>query len=357
VRCEAKVHVEEIGSETVHVRLPNWVGDVVMATPALRALRRAAPRARIVLVGTSASRRLLAGLDSFDAFFELDRKGRHAGLGSFLRAEQELARDRDRLFVLLPNSISSALLARAASSRCVLGYGSHQRFLLLDVRPRLEREGRRRRPIPMTRLYLDLLRAVGVEAGDEKLSLAISADEAERAAAALRELGIGADEPFLAANPGASFGSSKFWTLDGFAGTIRGLHERRGLRTLVLCGPGEEELARSIAAAAGPCAVDSSRAPIALELLKPVLRRARLLVTTDTGPRHIATAFGTPCVVVMGPTDPRHTNSNLEATRVLRVDVDCGPCHLKVCPLDHRCMTRIGAPDALAAADALLPAV
>jgi heptosyltransferase-2 len=59
----------------------------------------------------------------------------------------------------------------------------------------------------------------------------------------------------------------------------------------------------------------------------------------------------------MGPTDPRHTNSNLEATRVLRVDVDCGPCHLKVCPLDHRCMTRIGAPDALAAADALVPAI
>jgi len=351
------VHAQEIGSETIHVRLPNWVGDVVMATPALRALRRAAPRARIVLVGAATSRRLLAGLDCFDDFFVLDRRGRHAGLTGFLRAARELARDRDRLFVLLPNSISSALLARAARSRCVLGYWSRERFLLLDARPRLEMEGIRRRPIPMTRLYLDLLRAVGVESADETLALAIGGDEEERASAALRSLGIGADEPYFAANPGASFGASKFWTLEGFAGTIRGLHERRGLRTLVLCGPGEEELARSISAAAGASAVDTSRSPLPLELLKPVLRRARLLVTTDTGPRHIATAFGTPCIVVMGPTDPRHTNSNLEATRVLRVDVDCGPCHLKVCPLDHRCMTRIGAPDALAAADALLPAV
>jgi heptosyltransferase-2 len=351
------VHAQEIGSETIHVRLPNWVGDVVMATPALRALRRAASRARIVLVGAATSRRLLTGLDSFDDFFVLERNGRHAGLSGFLRAARELARDRDRLFVLLPNSISSALLARAARSRCVLGYWSRERFLLLDVRPRLEMEGSRRRPIPMTRLYLDLLRAVGVESSDETLSLAIGGDEEERASAALRGLGIGADEPFFAANPGASFGASKFWTLEGFAGTIRGLHERRGLRTLVLCGPGEEELARSISAAAGAGAVDTSRSPLPLELLKPVLRRARLLVTTDTGPRHIATAFGTPCIVVMGPTDPRHTNSNLEATRVLRVDVDCGPCHLKVCPLDHRCMTRIGAPDALAAADALVPAV
>jgi heptosyltransferase-2 len=91
--------------------------------------------------------------------------------------------------------------------------------------------------------------------------------------------------------------------------------------------------------------------------LKPVLRRARLLVTTDTGPRHVATAFGTPAVVVMGPTDPRHTASNLDRTRVLRVDVECGPCHLKTCPIDHRCMTALTATDALRAADSLLEPV
>jgi heptosyltransferase-2 len=333
------------------------VGDVVMATPALRALRRAAPRARILLVGSAPSRRLLAGLDSFDDFFVLERRGRHAGLTGFLRAGRELARERPRLFVLFPHSISSALLARASRSECVVGYWTRERFLLLDRKPRQEMEGRRRRPIPMTRLYLDLLRAVGIEDRDERLALAIGADEEARAAEALARLGIAADEPFVAANPGASFGVSKLWTVEGFAGTIRGLRERRGLRTLVLCGPGEEELARTISAACGDAAVDTSSQPLPLELLKPVLRRARLLVTTDTGPRHIATAFATPCVVVMGPTDPRHTASNLEATRVLRVDVDCGPCHLKICPLDHRCMTRVGAPDALAAADALLPAV
>jgi heptosyltransferase-2 len=351
------VRADEAGPETIAVRLPNWVGDVVMATPALRALRRAAPRARILLVGSAPSRRLLAGLDSFDDFFVLERKGRHAGLTGFLRAAREVARARPHLFLLLPHSISSALFARAARARWVVGYWTRERFLLLDERPRLTMEGRRRRPIPMTRLYLDLLKAVGIDDHDERLALAISPDEEARAAEALAQLGLRPDEPFIAANPGASFGASKFWTVDGFAGTIQGLERRRGLRTLVLCGPGEEQLARTISAASGSAAIDTSAQPLPLELLKPVLRRARLLVTTDTGPRHIATAFGTPCIVVMGPTDPRHTASNLEVTRVLRVDVDCGPCHLKICPLDHRCMTRIGAPDALAAADALLPAV
>ena len=75
---------------------------------------------------------------------------------------------------------------------------------------------------------------------------------------------------------------------------------------------------------------------------------------TDTGPRHIATAFDIPTVVLMGPTDPRYTASNLTWTRVLRIDVECGPCHLKICPLDHRCMTGIHAADVLQAAAELL---
>ena len=342
---------------TIVVRIPNWIGDAVMATPALRALRVAAPRARIVAMATGPVCRLLAGLGSVDEFVTIEPRGRHRGLLGGWRAGVELRRCSPDLFVVLPHSFSAALIATASRATTRLGYWTRERFFLLDVRPRLAMEGLRRRPIPMTRLYLDLLRAVGIDARDERLELAISPDEEGRTSAALERLGIGADEPIAAANPGASFGSSKLWTVEGFAGTIRGLHERHGWRSLVLCGPGEEELARAIAAAAGPAAIDTSSAPLALELLKPALRRARLLVTTDTGPRHVATALRTPTVVLMGPTDPRHTASNLELTRVLRVDVECGPCHLKRCPIDHRCMTSLRADDALRAAESLLEPV
>jgi heptosyltransferase-2 len=343
---------------SIVIRLPNWVGDAVMATPALRALRAAAPAARIVAVGTQSVGRLLAGLASIDEFVPLEPNGRHRGLLGWWRFGRELRRFRPDLFVVLPHSVSSALLAFASGAKCRLGYRTRERFLLLDVKPRPAMEGARRLPIPMTRLYLDLLRAVGVDSNDERLELAVSDEENTRAAAELARLGLEPDEPFAAVNPGASFGSSKLWTVDGFAGTIRGLRERRGWRSLVLCGPGEEELARSIARAAGDAAIDTSAAPLPIELLKPVLRRARLLVTTDAGPRHVATAFSTPTVVLMGPTDPRHTASNLELTRVVRIDVDCGPCHLKTCPFEHhRCMTGLSAADALRASSELLEPV
>ena len=75
--------------------------------------------------------------------------------------------------------------------------------------------------------------------------------------------------------------------------------------------------------------------------LAALIGRARLLLCNDTGPRQIAVALGTPAVVLMGPTDPGHTAHWLERQRVLREDVPCSPCHLKTCPIDHRCMTRI----------------
>ncbi|MFQ5653845.1 MAG: glycosyltransferase family 9 protein, partial [Planctomycetota bacterium] len=120
------------------------------------------------------------------------------------------------------------------------------------------------------------------------------------------------------------------------------IEEREGLLGLILCGPGEESLARDLEAKRCEETPSTAAAPLPLDLLKVALERAEFLITTDTGPRHIATALGTPVVVLMGPTDPRYSASNLERTVVLRRDVPCGPCHRKACPFDHhRCLREI----------------
>jgi heptosyltransferase-2 len=125
-------------------------------------------------------------------------------------------------------------------------------------------------------------------------------------------------------------------------------------RILLFAGPGEQEIARKITEASRASIINTAPDNVDLALLKPLVKRCRLLVTNDTGPRHYAVAFGIPVVVVMGPTDPRYTASNLEKTIVLQEKLTCIPCHEKVCRYEHECMTRISPQSVLAACERLL---
>jgi heptosyltransferase-2 len=116
----------------------------------------------------------------------------------------------------------------------------------------------------------------------------------------------------------------------------------------------ELAIARRIAAAAKEPIVALVDPSPTLEEVKALVARSRLVLTNDTGPRHIAVALDRPAVVVMGPTDPRHTAQHLERQRVLREPVECSPCQRKICPIDHRCMTRLAPERAIAAAEDLL---
>ena len=161
------------------------------------------------------------------------------------------------------------------------------------------------------------------------------------------------DEPLLVVTPGASFGSSKLWPPAHFARAADGIARRHGLRTVLAPGPGEVEIARAVQDAMETDAVVLEPAS-GLGQLVALVASARVLLTNDPGPRHVAVAFGRPAIVVMGSTDPRHTAYALESQRVLREEVECSPCHLKRCPIDHRCMTRLAPERAMAAADELL---
>jgi heptosyltransferase-2 len=155
-------------------------------------------------------------------------------------------------------------------------------------------------------------------------------------------------------NPGARFGSSKCWPPEYFGRLAEQLQTAMPCRVLLLVGPNEGEIARRVRAASRADLIDTASDPVDLALLKPLVRRCRVLVTNDTGPRHYAVAFGVPVVVIMGPTDLRYTGANLENTAILRRELDCSPCHLKVCPRDHRCMTEITPEAVLAEALRLL---
>lgn len=331
------------------VRLPTWLGDVLMTTPALRALREANPQAELALEGPPAFEGLLRGGPGFDAY--LPDAGRRTPLRERV---QRLRAGRFDWAVLLADSARAALGPWLAGIPRRVGYARDPLRRALLTHPLAPpRAGARRLPVPMVQRYLQIAAAVGCPACGTALSLAVAPAAVARLEERLAARGLGGAR-LATVTPGASFGASKLWPPSAFAEACDAFSERLGLTPVLAPAPAEVPLARSVAASMRRPAVVLDEPPTSLEELAALVARSALLLTNDTGPRQLAVALGTPAVVVMGPTDPRHTAVNLEHQRVLREDVGCSPCHLKRCPTDHRCMTRLAPTRVLAAAAELL---
>lgn len=327
--------------QKILVHCPNWVGDVVMATPALRTIRENNPRAHITIMVRPHIREVVDGLPFFDEIIEYDSTAAHRSFMQKYRISTELRKKRFDLSIILPNSFSSAALSRMASISRRVGYRTNGRGFLLTHSVPPPTESGKIVPIPMVERYLALCEHLqySVSSRDTALSLA---DGVRREVATLLDCaGVKRDTPMVSIIPGASFGSSKCWPAEHFAQVGDALIEQFGVHVLIIPGPGEETIARRIDALMKQRPVTFADTIISLEQLKAVISDSALVVTNDTGPRHYAVAFHRPVVVIMGPTDPRYTNYGLEKTRVLRSDLACSPCHRKVCPTDHGCMRSI----------------
>lgn len=336
------------------VRLPNWIGDIVMATPLLAALREAWPQTHLGVAGPAHVEPILAGSGLIDQLHVFGAR-RETGLGGIVRHAAELRRADYDLALLLTNSFSSALVVALGRVPRRIGYaGGGRELLLTESLPTPQSTARHRLPTPMVEHYGRLLDRLGVPRGSHRTRLATTPEEEDRAEAWLERHELLGEGPLFGLHPGSSFGPSKLWLPERFAQLADRLHERHGGRCVVFCGPSEHGLARSIATAARTQLFPAAEDPIDLGTLKAVVRRLALLVSTDTGPRHFAAPFDVPCVVLMGSTDPRFTNTNLARSLVVRSGVACSPCQLKVCPIDHRCMTRLGVDAVMGAAERLL---
>lgn len=342
--------------QRIFLRAPNWVGDLVMATASFARVRRAWPSAEIIGGIRPYLRSLLAGSGWFDGLIETPPAG---GVTGLVRQAADLRRGRFDLAVVLPNSLETALVPWLAGIPRRVGYRQGRPLLLTDGlrarpgrRPPWRRHGPRRVPEPMPQYYSALLDVLGLPAIDPHPQLTVTAEERAAFDVWLTERGVTADEPLVVLNAGASYGASKLWEPDRFAEVARRF-QTDGARALLMAGPSEVAMVREIAAHSGALAMIDPVQP--LGMLKPVMERASLCITTDSGPRHVAVAFDVPVVCLMGPTDRRYTDYCLERSIVLRKELDCSPCHRKVCPLGHRnCMRLIEVDEVVAAGRDLL---
>jgi heptosyltransferase-2 len=322
-----------------------------MATPTFECLRRSYPEARLVGMIRKYARCVVEDAPWFDQLIEIDDK---TFLGIF-KMVKRLRRLNPDIAILLPNSFRSALIARLGNAKKLYGYRRNGRTFMLNGGPLPLRNGGRITPVPMVDYYLEICRWLNLSvAHRNKPRLYISDSVQQKGERLLERYGINPDDRVVGLNPGAKFGSSKCWPPEYFARLAELLAERWNCHILLFIGPGEETIGKKIVTLSRAKIINTAPDKVDLALLKPLIRRCRLLVTNDTGPRHYAVAFNVPAAVIMGPTDPRYTDKNLEKTTVLRRDPECSPCHLKNCTLDHSCMTEITPEDVLQACERLL---
>ena len=331
-----------------------------MATPALRALRQCFCDAEITHFGRPAPLAVLTGAGLADQQLA-DTSTRTPAIVHLSIMAHRMRRRRFDLAVLLPNSFRSALLVRLAGVRRRLGYARDARGWLLTDRLDPPRDDRGKlRTIPAMDYYIDLLAPLGVSVDDRRMMLAVTPDGESAAQRMLTAAGWDPTRPLIMLNPGGAFGPSKLWPAQRYAALADELIGRHGAQIVINAAPGERPIARQVASAmtAVPL-VNLADHDNSLAILKSLMARCRLVITNDTGARHIAAAMGADVVTIFGSTDPGWTTINCQRERIVRVDVPCGPCQKKQCPLPpgpqfHQCMTAIDVGMVLAAAGELL---
>jgi len=319
--------------------LPNWIVDVAMATPTLRALRRRFGNAELIGILRPYVADVLAGTRWLDRTILYDPRWRepHASGWPLVR---QLRRARLDMAILLTNSLRTGLLAWASGARERIGYVRGVRGPLLSRKLYPARQHRKLVPTPAVDYFLDLAYAAGCPPESPRLELATTADDEQRADRVWSRLRLPEGREVIALNSGGAFGAAKLWPTEYFAVLARRIATELDRQVLVLCGPNERPLARQIVAEAGHrCVRSLADEQPGIGLTKACIRRSRLLVTTDSGPRFFGVAFGVPVVTLFGPTYMDWTSSHYAGEICLQHDVPCGPCMRHVCPYSHhRCM-------------------
>ncbi len=340
------------------IRVPNWVGDAVIAQPALRELRRIFNDAQITYLARSWVAGLFDGENLHDAIIPVTDAHRFTQTSTrFWQQAQAIRNARFDYAILLQNAFAAALTARAGGVRNIVGYPTDARRPLLHTVIDFEKDYKTRHQVFY---YLHL--AAELErhlTGDTQIDfqnaqprLHATDTSREQARTLLTENDWQAGN-LVAINPGATNSRAKQWLAERFAATADQLFEQDGLQAVIIGAVGDLEAAEAVK--------QSMRSP-AIQLagktniadLKAILSLCRLTISNDTGAAHVAAALGVPTITIFGPTEDFATRPFANAAPIVRHPVECSPCMLKDCPIDHRCMTRIAVSDVYDAAKTLL---
>lgn len=302
------------------IRVNNWIGDVVMVSPAMRSIRRRFPDAEITLLAKPWVLDALRGSPVYDRLIEYDREGPHAGLAGRWRLIRSLRKRHFDLAILFQKALEAAVLARAAGIPLQIGFGTDGRRWLLTHPLEAPAEGHH------VDGFLRIARALGCETSDRRLSFEIDQQARDAVWGFLSGIGLGGDGLRVAFHPGASK-PPRSWHPERFAEVASALYRSFDLRPVLLGSDPDRPVLERMARVIGPAAALPPQG-MTLRMMAAILERCHLLVCNDSGPMHVAVALRVPVVAVFGPGHPERTGPafNRGLARVVTADYPCSPC-------------------------------
>jgi heptosyltransferase-2 len=338
------VHFKEISSpKKIIVRMPNWIGDFVMATPILTDLRKAFPEAEITAMCRAPLGELLREdpeINELFSFSKVNKFGRRSEKRSII---EKLRKGDYDLGILLTHSLSSAWWFWQGNVKNRLGYeGKGRRLLLTHPVPMPENSDKQH----LVKTYKKLLEPLGIFSSSTAPRLFVTEQEVEEARLLLMQYGIPRGATLVGINPGAAYGSAKCWLPERFSAVTKRLLEEKDLYVLYFGDQASTGLVKEICKDL-PVRVVNLSGLTSLRELASLISLCDVLLTNDSGPMHIADALGTPVVALFGSTDEVVTGPYRNG-KVIHKHVSCSPCFQRTCPIDFRCMKQIEADEVCA---------
>lgn len=325
-----------LSPKNIIVRMPNWLGDLIMATPILADLRNHWPAAKITAMCQGQIGTLLAEDPHLDEIFSFRKPSgwiHHRHISDILNP---LKQGKYDLGILLTNSFSSAWWFWRGEVDNRVGYATHCRSFLLDCAVRYSSDYETQHQVVT---YKQLLQPFGIPISDTAPCLYLTEEEKEAARQGLENCGVTQNHVIVGVNPGAAFGSAKCWLPDRFRRVVERILENP--KTVVIFFGDETgcELVNDITAGL-PERVINLAGKTTLRELMAFIQECDVFLTNDSGPMHMASALGIPLVALFGSTSDV-TTGPYSGGVVIHKHVECSPCYRRTCPIDFRCMKRI----------------
>jgi len=329
---------KNLSFSNILIRVPNWLGDSMMATPVVSAVRKNFPKAKLTILAKSNFASFWKNFSEVHEVLALEK-----GMASYLKTISEIKKRQFDVALTLPSSFSSAFLHFAADIPVRVGWGGEGREIFLtQVVPAPEPRKKH-----LVWEYLELIRqGLGrpIPSPTFKLAFPLDLKISQEAKKLLKSLKVNTKPGLVALGPGATYGSAKRWPLDYWNELITQMLEA-GKETLLVVGGDEEKEYLSGLWRGLP--EKYSKRLVSLvgktnpRVLAAVLDECKLLITNDTGPMHVAAAVGTPTVAVFGSTSPAWTRPFGLGHEVIYKNAECSPCFQKTCPIGYICLNQI----------------